>query len=103
MIETHAGASGGYMLKKDASSISIHDMISLLEGEAYIPECIKQGANDNLYTTLSTSIRYMDILFKTVTFDQLSGIDKSGRLSEIIRIVETHINVMENESCKKYC
>jgi len=104
MIDTHIGMSGGYTLKKEASTVSVYDMVSLLEGEMHIPSCIIKYKNDTLHTTLSMSKKYIDTFFSSITLDQLLFACAEEQFLKIIRLAETHIGILENEkSNNKLC
>jgi len=94
IVTTHVGMSGGYSLCKKASSISVYDIVVLLEGSTYIPDCIKQCNDGILHAALSKSKNYLDAFFKMLTFDQLAEISTTGRLSEVVEVAETHIGIM---------
>ena len=96
LITTHAGMNGGYMLNKVASSISIYDLLTLLEDGIEIPD-IQSADDDLLHTTLSVSTEYLIALYKKVTFDQLAGFENSGRFHKIKTLIESHIEAIVNQ------
>ena len=98
LIGTHAGMSGGYVLNKDVSAISVYDVVVLMEGDMSIPECVRPCKNASLHDALSVLKDYFDTYFKTITFNILADMEITGKLSEIITMVETHIVAMKQKN-----
>jgi len=49
LLESQRGVNGGYRLAREASSISVADIISALEGPIAITECLDEAADDCNY------------------------------------------------------
>jgi len=94
LIETRTGVSGGYSLSKEPSTISVYDIVSLLEGEMCIPECVSKCSNDRLQSALSVIKECLDTHLKEVTFDKIADMDTTGRVSDLSSIVETHLDTV---------
>ncbi len=71
LIGTRAGAGGGYFLNKQTASISIYDIVLLMEGKTNIPECVAKYKNPTLNDALCTLKDFFITYLKTVTFDKL--------------------------------
>jgi len=95
LIDTQAGMRGGYALTRDSSSISVYDIIALLEGDMSIPQCVTPCKNANLHCALNILKEYHDTYLKTITFDKLADMETDGKLSTVIGMVETHIVAMK--------
>ena len=95
LVNAHAGMKGGYSLSKEESAISVYDIVALMEGASDIPFCIKPCHDANLHCALSAMSDYLDTYLKTLTFDKLTDMDTTGRLSEIIAIAETNMNALK--------
>ncbi len=98
LIRAHAGKSGGYTLDKEAASISIFDVIKLMEGDMSIPVCMSRipdcgepCKNSHLLDSLSVMKEYLDMYLQTIMFDELADSDISGHLSEVLSLVAAHI------------
>ena len=98
LIGTHAGMSGGYCLAKEASDISVYNVVVLLEGDIDIPACVTPCKHSALHDALSVLIEYLDTYFKTITFDKLAHMSFKGELSEILAMVGTHIVAMKQQN-----
>jgi Rrf2 family protein len=97
LITTRIGMSGGYTLGKKAAAISAYDVIAQMEGDLSIPECLTYTPDceepckrSNLLDTLSAMNDYLNTYLKTITFDKLEDMNITGRLSEILGLVEAH-------------
>jgi len=53
LIDTQAGMRGGYALTKASSSISVYDIIALLEDDMSIPQCVTPCKNANSHDARS--------------------------------------------------
>ena len=67
LINARAGMSGGYIMSKDPSTVSIYDIVTLMEGDMSIPDCAEllPGSdlpckNTNLLDTLNVMKDYLD-------------------------------------------
>ena len=105
LIVTHTGMTGGYSLNKDPSSISAYTVISLMEGDMRIPDCLvhvpdcsEPCKNSNLFDTMNPMKEYIDSYLKTITFDKLAAMEINGKLTEILALVEIHIAEMKQKS-----
>lgn len=96
LIETHIGTSGGYKLNREASDITIFDVVVMLEGDTHIPECVRQCSCDALYTALCKMKVHLDSYFKSLSFEQLAGMDTSGTRAELFTIAESNENMRDN-------
>ena len=102
-IITHQGVNGGFALKKEASEISVYDVIMAMEGDMNIPKCIiaspgcggEPCKNSSLLDTLCHMRDYLDTYLRSITFESLAEMDISGHLPDILRLVETHIDEMK--------
>jgi Rrf2 family protein len=97
MIVTHSGMSGGYSVEKDINQICAYDIISLMEGDMSIPECVARmpGCTEacqdtNLRDALNAMNSMIVAYLKVITFAKLTDMDTSGNLSEIIALAESH-------------
>ena len=105
LIVTRAGMSGGVTLNKEASDISVYDVIKLMEGDITIPEYAvglpnsdEPYKNSNLLDSLSKVKDYLETYLKTITFDKLVDASVKGSLSEILDLVETHIDEIRQKN-----
>ena len=105
LLGVKAGMSGGYSLNMQPSAISVYDVISLMEGDIGIPECVTNipGCGEpcktsNLLDTLSVMKDYLDTYLKSITFDSLADMNISGHLPDILGLVVTHIDEMKAKS-----
>jgi len=105
IIKAHAGTGGGFSLAKESSTISVYDVIRIMEGGVCIPECVQHTPrcempcrSSNLLDTLTVMKEYLDTYLKTITFDMLADMGIKGQLSEIIWLVESHISTMKQIS-----
>lgn len=104
MINAFAGMNGGYSLSRDASSFSVYDIVTLLEGDMSIPDCVMTPVPDcgepccksDLFETLSIMKELLDSYLKIITFDKLQDMNMTGRLNEILDLVESHIEEMKH-------
>ena len=103
-LATRPGASGGISLGKNAAEISAYDVITLMEGDMSIPECItplsgygEPCMNSNLHETFSVMKDYIDTYFKIITFDKLEDMKISRHLSAILGLVTAHIDEMRDK------
>jgi len=104
LIGTKSGMNGGYNLGKLPSAISAYDVITLMEGDMSIPECVtiipgcgEPCKNSNLLDTLNIMKEYLDTYLQTITFDKLADMNISGHISEILGLVIAHINEMKEK------
>ena len=104
LINAHAGMKGGYTLVKEASEISVFDVITLMEGDMSIPECRTRlpdcGApcvNPTLYASLNAMKEYVDAYLQTITFDKLVSMDITGTLPEILVLIDEHIKEIKQK------
>jgi len=105
LISTHHGINGGCDLSKDASTISIYDVIELMEGDMSIPNCFTHKdecgslcRSTYLLDSLNYMKDYLDSYLKSITFDKLVDMEISGNLSEILGIVREHTDIMKQKS-----
>ena len=105
LINSNPGMSGGYTINQEKSPFSVFDVVTLMEGEISIPECIARlpGCGEpckpaNLHDALNVLKDYADTYFQTVTFDKLADMNSSGHLSDVIRLVETHVAAMKEQT-----
>ena len=101
-ISTITGTSGGFVMSREASSISVFDVIELVEGEMTIPECLtglpdcgEPCRNQNLLSSLGAMRDDLETYLKSIKFDALSDLDINGPLAEIVGMVGTHIGDMK--------
>jgi Rrf2 family protein len=91
LLQSYNGADGGYALTKDASEISLYDIISRTEGTVGIPECITAKRNHSLYSALNIAQTYLITYLKTLTLDELIDGDVNENLIGILKQVREHI------------
>jgi Rrf2 family protein len=103
-ISVRAGKRGGYILNRDASSFSAYDIITLMEGDMNLPSyltcmpnCMEVGNISGLRNTLSTMKDYVGAYLRTITFDKLTDIEIGGKLSDVLKLVETQIDEMRKK------
>ena len=74
-IKSFKGASGGYMLQKPANEITLHDVITLIDGPIEINKCLRADFD-------CTRMDDKNCCPFHIFFEQLSA-DIAGRLSEV--------------------
>ena len=94
LICTRAGAGGGYFLNKQASSISVYDIVLLMEGKTIIPECVTRYKDPTLYDALCMLKNFFINYLKTVTFDKLAQGNAYAELYGFIDTVGLQIKEM---------
>ena len=98
LVDTHSGMNGGYTLSKEASTISVYDIVAIMEGDCSIPACVRSCHDATLNDALSALNDYLETYLKMLTFDKLADMETTGRLSEIISIVEAQISTMKEDA-----
>lgn len=84
LVKTYSGIHGGYALAKDASQISLGDIIETMEGTTKINRCLEDDHFCSRYATDNCPVRnvYMGLqdrverYLKSITVDQLIQEDK---------------------------
>jgi Rrf2 family protein len=83
IIRSTRGAHGGYMLAKDASSISIRDVIAASETTTFDLHCVSHPVGEERCSSAhNCSIRPVWMLLQQKIDDVLSGVHLSDLLSE---------------------
>ena len=83
IIRSTRGAHGGYMLAKDASSISIRDVIAASETTTFDLHCVSHPVGEERCSSShNCSIRPVWMLLQQKIDDVLSGVHLSDLLSE---------------------
>ena len=98
LTDVQAGMRGGYSLTREASEISAYDVITLMEGEMSILECLTPNPdcgeackNTHQLSALGIVKDYLDAFLKRLTFDKLADMGISEKLDGIIGLAESHI------------
>ena len=100
MIMAHAGMSGGYSLNNRKPVVTVYDVLTLMEGDMSVTECAAPCENANLHDAMSILKDYMGAYLKSLTFEMLADQKSTGRITDVINMVEVHIGAMKEQNEK---
>lgn len=73
LIKATRGASGGYLLAKDPTEISLYDIVSTLEGPLMVQNCVENGKDACLFAD-ECSVREVWSDLHQLIYDKLKNI-----------------------------